>query len=160
MVLWLYKLLGGRVNYSITEELLDYISQHEGSREHAYDDVTGKEVKAPFGKLTIGIGFNIQDMGIPDEVSRYWLEYNIRTFCVPVVKGVFTKFMDFSTHRQYALIDMVYNLGATRFCEFKDMINSICANNWSLASIQALDSTWARQTGDRAKRDAEGLLKG
>lgn len=58
-----------------------------------------------------------------------------------------------------ALIDMMYNLGKTRFLGFKRMIAAITAGDLHTASLEAIDSKWASQVGDRAVRDAE-LLKG
>jgi lysozyme len=59
-----------------------------------------------------------------------------------------------------ALINMNFNLGINKLLGFKKMIAALTAKNYTLASIEALDSLWATQVGDRAKDVAVMLREG
>lgn len=62
--------------------------------------------------------------------------------------------------RRDVLYSMVYQLGQKGFSGFKKMIAAIQNGEWELASEEALDSLWAKQTPNRAKRHAEVLRSG
>ncbi|WP_039660881.1 glycoside hydrolase family protein [Pantoea sp. MBLJ3] len=54
--------------------------------------------------------------------------------------------------RRMALVNMVFQLGLSGVLGFKKMIQHLQLGNWSAASAEALDSKWARQTPNRARR--------
>ena len=53
---------------------------------------------------------------------------------------------------QRALSQMCYQLGLTRLLGFKKMLEALEIGDYELAKIEGLDSQWAKQTPDRAKR--------
>ena len=53
--------------------LVKLLERDEGFRQFAYDDLTGKEVTAPVGNLSIGIGLNLQQVGIDHDEAVYLL---------------------------------------------------------------------------------------
>ena len=64
--------------------------------------------------------------------------------------------------RQCVLLDMLFNMGMTRFNPNKwpSMFKAIEEGNWDEASNQMLDSNWARQVKTRATRLSEMMITG
>ena len=122
-------------------ELREMIKRHEGLRLKPY--------KCSAGKLTIGYGRNLTDNGISREEASILLAQDILNAQIDVCKA-----FGFPTTKQesvyYALVDMMFNLGFSRFMKFKKMIAAIEAENWNLAADEMLDSKWAKQVGSRA----------
>ena len=56
---------------------------------------------------------------------------------------------------QGVVIEMCYQMGFTGFTKFKKAIVNMKDRNWKGASEEMLDSRWAKQTPNRAKRLAE-----
>lgn len=140
--------------------VLELVKKHEGWRKRAYDDATALTINAPEGKLTIGYGFNIQDMGLPEIVADFWLKYELEEWVIPSLQRAFLNFDRLSIIRKAALISMMYNLGEPRFKGFINMIAAINSSDWLEACKQALDSKWARQVKSRADEIADMLLVG
>lgn len=136
-----------------TQRLVKCLRHDEGVRNKAYDDATAREVKAPTGKLTIGVGRNIQDNGISDHIINEMLVEDI-TRCLKEAQTLFTVslFNSLSPARQHAIIMMIFQLGLTRFSKFQNTIDAIKKQDFALAARCALDSLWARQVPERAKR--------
>jgi lysozyme len=55
---------------------------------------------------------------------------------------------------------MCFNLGHPRLSKFKNFIHAMQVSNWELAAEEMMDSKWATQVGDRAKRLRDRMLKG
>lgn len=62
--------------------------------------------------------------------------------------------------RQNALYDMAYQLGVNGLLKFRKMWLAIESGDFEKAYIEALDSRWAKQTPNRAKRVATKLKEG
>jgi len=131
------------------ENLLDMIKRHEGYRKHPY--------LCSAGKTTIAYGRNLDDVGIFEHEAEFLLKEDIK-HAIAVLRKIFHNFNDFSENRQNALIDMMFNLGASRFLLFRKMIVAIKKNDWEEAVNEAKDSKWHSQVGDRAI-EIEYLLK-
>jgi GH24 family phage-related lysozyme (muramidase) len=54
--------------------------------------------------------------------------------------------------RQHAILNLVFNLGETKFRQFKRTIAAIHANDWVAAGDFLLDSLWAKQVKKRSER--------
>ena len=65
----------------------------------------------------------------------------------------------FTPKRIAALIEMCFQLGASRLRRFVRMFGAIKEGDWAEAAREALDSRWADQTPGRAKRIA-AVLRG
>lgn len=126
------------------KELVNQLKLHEGSRTHAYE--------CPMGYLTIGVGRNIDALGgigLSDDEIDYLLRNDIER-CYRELDR-FSWFMDLDQVRQEALVNMCFNLGFTRLMKFTKMMAAMAEGKYQLASIEALDSKWAKQVGNRAK---------
>lgn len=125
------------------KKLIEQIKRDEGFRNKPYFDTVGK--------LTIGYGRNLDDVGITQEEAVYLLKNDLKNASLDC-EMVFSNFDCYEKARQYALINMMFNLGLSRFLGFKKMICAIKEDNWDKAADEAMDSKWAKQVGDRAVR--------
>lgn len=132
-------------------EIIKLIKKNEGFRAFPY--------KCSAGKLTIAWGRNIEDRGISTEEAELMLRNDIDRAKADLYK-VFGDNFSVSTLRYNALVDMMYNLGLTRFSTFKKMIGAIKEENWVEAKRECLDSYYAMQVPKRAERNANYLEKG
>lgn len=115
--------------------------RHEGLKKAPYRDSAGK--------LTIGVGRNLDDRGVLDCEVALMLDNDIdeaRKACLRIFPG----FDGIDDNRQHALLDMAFNLGATRLAKFTKMIAAVQARDWKTAAKEMADSEWAKQVGDRA----------
>ena len=62
--------------------------------------------------------------------------------------------------RQLILMDMAFNMGVPRLCKFKKMWNAVHEQNFEAASLEMMDSRWARQVGGRAKKLSDAMKTG
>ena len=130
-------------------DLAAMLERHEGRRTHPYRDQCGK--------LTIGVGRNLDDRGLSAEEIDMLLAHDIaiaRAGC----RALFPAFDGFGQKRQAALISMAFNLGQTRLAGFRRMRAAVNDGNWTSASTEALDSYWAIQVG-RCAREIAALLR-
>lgn len=135
------------------EQLIEMLKIHEGVAYHAY--------KCTADKITIGVGRNIDSnggLGLSDEEIDYLLTNDIMR-CYKEL-GTFQWFVGLDENRQFAIVDMCFNLGLTRLLKFKNMISALQQEDWEEASAQALDSAWATQVGNRAQKIATILRTG
>ena len=133
------------------DNLVDMLIAHEG--------IELKPYLCPAGRLTIGVGRNIQDLGITREEAIYLLRNDLARV-ESELYGRFTWFAFLSSNRKNALIDMCFNLGITRFLTFKRMIEAFKEGNYSKAANEMLNSKWADQVGDRAVDLSDMILRG
>lgn len=131
--------------------LREQLKIHEGYRRFPYECTAGK--------LTIGYGHNLDDVGVNEALASIILDADIST-CVSDLLIVFSGFSDFTKVRQVALADMMFNLGSVRFRKFKKMIAAIEVGDWELASVEATDSRWFDQVGKRARTIVRQLREG
>jgi lysozyme len=124
------------------EALKDQLILHEGLKLEPYECTAGK--------LTIGVGRNIEDIGITEDEARYLLDNDILRVCDELDRNL-PWWRDLSDARQRVLVDMVFNLGISRFMQFQNTIAAIESGDYDLASKEMLDSRWADQVGNRAK---------
>ena len=129
----------------------DLITRHEGYRRTPYHCTAGI--------LTIGIGRNLDDVGIDREEARYLLDRDIARATDDLAS--FGWFHVLDVIRQRALIDMRFQLGPTRFRGFGKMIAALARQDYATAAAEALDSKWARfDTPGRAQTIAAMLQSG
>jgi lysozyme len=136
---------------SFINALMSDLERDEGRR--------GKPYKDTEGILTIGVGWNLEANVLPDRVIDLLLRHSIYTAYNDALE-LFPKFADLSDNRQRALVNMAFNLGRYRLSGFKKMIAAVNSEDWDKASVEMLDSKWARQVGDRADRLSVLMAKG
>lgn len=132
-------------------KLIADLKRDEGVRLHAY--------KCTAGKTTIGVGRNIDDVGITEEESDYLLDNDIHRVALELDRAL-PWWTDLNEPRQRALLNMTFNLGISGLLKFKNMIAALHEFRWDDAAEAALDSLWAKQVGARASRIANTFRTG
>jgi lysozyme len=110
------------------------------------------------GILTIGVGRNLEGVGISEREAKILLANDI----VSVASQLDTAlpwWKSLSDGRQRALINMGF-MGVQKLLGFKNMLAALQAGDWDTASREALDSDWAREVKARANRVAVLILEG
>lgn len=118
------------------------IRLHEGYRRHPY--------RCTANKLTIGVGRNIEDVGIDEDEASYLLSRDIERAYQHLRMEPY--WLDLSEVRQAVLIDMVFNLGWNGFAAFKLLRGALERGDYKEAADQMVNSSWYGQVGNRAKR--------
>lgn len=122
-------------------QLKELISLHEGIKLKPY--------RCTAGKLTIGIGRNLDENGINQDEAQLLFENDINR-CIKQLNAEFSWFSRLGEVRQAVLIDMCFNLGINGLCNFKDTLKLIENGRYKEASKEMLNSLWAEQVKDRA----------
>ena len=99
------------------------------------------------GNITIGIGYNLTGRGLPDDWINAQFASDTQYF-YDQLNG-FAWFANLNTDRQIALVDMCF-MGWQKFLEFKNFINYLNEERYPEASLEMLNSEWAKQVGSRA----------
>jgi lysozyme len=118
-----------------------------------------KPYRDSVGKLTIGYGRNLDDVGITPEESRILLENDIRRAEADLIR-TFDWYKDLDGPRQAVLVNMGFNLGLTRLLSFHKALRAMHNRRWDEAADEMLSSRWATQVGARAKRLALQMRTG
>jgi lysozyme len=132
---------------NLKQQLID----HEGFRAKPY--------KCPAGKLTIGVGRNIEDNGISVEEAEFMLENDIKR-CIEELRDIFKDFDTFGENQKMALIDFIFNIGKTTFMKFSKTILAIKKQDWEEVSREMINSLWYKQVGNRGKFIVNQIKKG
>lgn len=110
------------------------------------------------GKLTIGIGRNIEDVGITKAEAYMLLGGDIDRVCADLDRSL-PWWRQLSEGRQRALANLCFNLGISRLMGFQKMLAALKAGDYAEAAHELLDSRYAQQVGARAQRVA-ALIRG
>ena len=128
--------------------ILNDIKRHEGFRSTVYQCTEGYD--------TIGYGFAIKDLDIDEDVADFILMKKLHTL-LQRISVAFPWFQDIDDIAKSVVINMCYQLGLRGFSKFKKTIYLLETNQYQEASIEMLDSLWAKQTRIRAKELSETL---
>tara|TARA_R100000781_G_C4017371_1_gene105824 strand:+ start:171 stop:575 length:405 start_codon:yes stop_codon:yes gene_type:complete len=123
--------------------LIENIKESEGFVEHVYND--------SLGIPTIGYGFAIKDLILDKDIAEQILTRKVKD----LIARVDRKFDWFNTAPDIikeVVVELVYQLGLAGFSKFKKTISYLEKENYLEASKEMLDSKWARQTPNRAKK--------
>jgi lysozyme len=118
-----------------------------------------KPYRDTVGKLTIGIGRNLDDRGITRDEALFLLERDIALVSTQLYVNL-PWFKQLDDVRQRVLANMCFNMGPGKLLTFKNTLAAIEARNYAAAKAGMLNSLWARQVGARAQRLAEMMLTG
>lgn len=124
-----------------------------------FEGVSLKMYKCPAGKWTIGVGHNIEDNGITEDMADYILERDLREAEIQV-RTKFPTYYKLNEARQFVLVDLCFNIGINRFLTFKKMLAALVKGDYHTAAIEMQDSKWYRQVGNRGKILCEIMRKG
>ena len=133
------------------KKIKEMLIEHEGMKLKPY--------LCSAGKMTIGVGRNLDDRGITEREAVMLLWGDIK-IVLDDLKRLFGGFADFSEARQMALVDMRFQLGAGGFRRFKKLIAAVRENDWTEAARQVEDSTYFKQVPNRAAWVRERIRAG
>ena len=123
------------------EQVKKTLKLDEGVRYSPYKD--------SLGYWTIGVGHlignKIEDIKLSNNVVEALLEEDMEKAVNDAYVIFGEQFNSFSDARKCALIGLCFNLGLTKFLNFKNTIKAIKSNNWEEASNHLRQSLWARQ---------------
>jgi lysozyme len=112
-----------------------------------------KPYKDSVGKLTIGIGRNLEDVGISKQEAEDLLANDIDKAIEDAKTLVGDDFFNaLGDVRQRVLVNMAFNLGRSRLRRFRRMLAAIRAGKFSNAADEMVSSRWYQQVGIRAAR--------
>lgn len=123
----------------------------EGRKRRLYKDTVGK--------LTIGVGRNIEDRGLRDDEIDLMLSNDIDE-AVSIARSLVINFDQLDDVRQEVVTNMALNLGSTRLAGFKQFIAALARSDFQRATTEMMDSKWYDQVGDRGKRLAYAMREG
>ena len=136
------------------DKLLEMLKRHEGVESHAYE--------CSEGKITVGVGRNIDQeggIGLSDDEVDYLLQNDVERV-IKELAAEYTWFGDLDDVRRDAMVDISFNLGATRLRLFKRALAAMEEADYKVAATEFLDSKWAKQVGGRALELTDMILSG
>ena len=128
------------------EKLIEHIKQEEGFRSRVYQCTEGYD--------TIGSGVAIKDLEMTEDIAELILKEKLIKLYSRIEKQI-NFFKKLPIDIQDVLLSMSYQMGVTGVTRFKKMLAAMLLKDWTKAADEMLDSKWARQTPNRAKRLSE-----
>lgn len=125
----------------MSKTLAEQLAEHEGLRLKPYRDTVGK--------LTIGIGRNLDDKGISEAEAYYLLNNDIHDVNKQLIKHI-PWYVNLPPNARRVLQDMCFNLGIYGLLGFKKFLSALQAGDIERAKVEMMDSKWAKQVGRRA----------
>ena len=135
-------------------DLKKQLKRDEGSVSHAYED--------NLGFTTIGVGRLIdfrRGGGLRDSEIDFLLSNDIAEKTAQVL-AAFPWASKLNEPRRAVLINMAFQMGIRGLGGFHRMLGSIEDGQYSEAAMEMVDSLWAQQTPERAKRLAKQMVTG
>ena len=123
-----------------------------------HESVELKPYTCTSGKLTIGVGRNLEDIGIIEQAAELLLLNDIGREKQELVNDQW--YMDLDPVRKAVIENMSFNLGYPTLKKFQNMIAHISEGNFELASKEMLNSRWSKQVGQRSIELAEQMRTG
>ena len=133
-------------NQEISQETIAQLKIDEGFRSRPYQCSVGVWT---FGYGTTWISEEEAEMLLINRVESISKQLNELEF-----------YQTLSDERKSVIQQMVYQLGFAGVIKFKNMIKAIEDKNFYKASREMLNSRWANQTPNRAKRLAKQMKTG
>lgn len=122
-------------------KLVEQLKRHEGIELKPYQDTVGK--------WTIGVGRNLDDIGISEQEAEMLLLNDIKEAERQLITTMpWTQELD--EVRFSALLNFVFNVGIGTASKFVNAMGLLKEKNYDMAADEMLNSRWARQVGNRA----------
>lgn len=111
------------------------------------------------GKLSIGVGRNLEDKGISKAAAMFLLNEDIDE-TIANADRLFPWWRTMSENRQRAFLNFLFNVGPGTALTFKKTMLALKEQRWEDAAKEFENSLWYRQVGNRAKRIVEMIRNG
>ena len=134
------------------DKLIESVKKHEGFRNSVYKDTLGKRTVG-YGHLCVEDHWEDNkpyDKKYLEEILEKDLQYAINQG-----EGM-CQDLKVSDDAKFLIIEMIFQLGSAGVKKFRNMWSALGEDppNYKEASVQMLDSRWAKQTPNRAKEMA------
>ncbi|MGH8519859.1 MAG: glycoside hydrolase family protein [Gammaproteobacteria bacterium] len=130
----------------MSETIYEMLMRHEG--------VKGKPYRDTRGRLTIGVGRNLEDTGISESEA-----FNLLHADVHRARRGLDKYLPWWSAEpdpvRIVLQNMAFQLGVKGLLEFDQTLAALRRRDYPAAAKHMLDSLWAKQTPKRAQELAE-----
>ena len=133
-------------------KLAEDVKRAEGLRLKPYTDTVGK--------VTIGYGRNLTDVGLSQQEVDLLFKNDLNTALRQCWGEPFWPHVADHDARARAMVELRFNLGVGKLRGFRKAIAALIVNDFATAANEFLDSAWARQVGDRANRIAAQIRDG
>ncbi len=87
------------------------LEHDEGYKDKLYYDKTGVTYKKGGSELTIGVGYNIEERGLPEDIIYTLLARDIEESIHSAERLIGAEWKTFSHYQKLALVNLVFNLG-------------------------------------------------
>ena len=130
--------------------LIEAIKESEGYRAKVY--------KCTEGYDTIGYGFAIKDLELEEDICDIILDRKLDKLIdaadkkFPFLKGI-------PQDKSEVVYEMIFQIGLNGVSKFKLMLKALENKDFEKASIEMLDSLWAKQTPNRALKLSNQMKK-
>jgi lysozyme len=122
------------------DKLVKQLKKHEG--------IELKPYKCTSNKLTIGIGRNLEDVGISEHEAEFLLMNDLDTYMTAAKS--YNWYAGLNDARKAVIVNMLFNMGQTNFNKFLKMKQALDVGDHAEAGKQMLDSKWAKQVKGRS----------
>jgi len=142
------------------DKLQEQLAEDEGCKYEIYLDHLGYK--------TFGVGHLVRatdpenDMDLGTEVSKERVDECFKADIAITIEDcnvLYTNFNDIPEEAQLILANMMFNLGRPRLSRFLNLKVAVDDEDWMEASIEMMDSKWARQVPNRAERLCKRMEK-
>ena len=143
------------------KELVQELIIDEGKVNSIYKDHLGYD--------TFGVGHLVIDSDdecgqptgteVSEERIMQCLEQDIDGVCSDLDRNV-PFWRDLDEERQRIVANMAFNLGINRLLRFKKFLKALENRDYVTASIEMMDSRWAKQVGQRSTRLSKRMIDG
>ena len=131
--------------------LIDDIKKHEGFSPVVYQCTAGYD--------TIGYGQRVKYLKVTQEQAEEWLLEELQNLKY-ILADKYDWFLSAPQEVKDVVMNMNYQLGVSAFSKFKKTIKYIANKDYQMASVEMLDSKWARDdTPRRAKELSDRIAK-
>jgi lysozyme len=136
----------------LLERIKEQLLRHEGLRLKPY--------RCTAGKLTIGVGRNLDANGISQKEAYVLLENDIQSCERQLLDEIPEIYNGLDEVRKSVLLNMCFNLGIGGLLSFNNTLAFVAAGDWERTANSMLASKWAKQVGRRAIELSELMRKG
>ena len=134
----------------IIEQLIEDLKLDESFRAKPYQDINGI--------WTTGYGWNLESTPLSEAAGLFILREHVLEAFADAERYQF--FHSLTPNRKRVIANMIFNLGRVGFRRFKKTIKYLDRGDYESASIEMLDSLWAKQVGQRAIKLSELMKHG
>lgn len=132
------------------DRLVRNTKDHEGFRSKVYTDSLGFE--------TVGYGFTIKDLVLPEGVSSTLLRIILMERVIKLQEKL-DWFNSMPNVVQEVIVEMTYQMGISGFLKFKKTIAFMKKKQFKKASLEMLRSQWAEKQSPNRALEMSNIVK-